>query len=65
MSGPSRKSIARSVGEFVGHIVHAVRTDPARPAHRRTTVEERREGSMTLRRTTIEEIEFKDGSDEG
>ncbi len=48
----------RSLGEFVGHIARAVRRDPDR---QRTvlnrTVEEEHRGNVTLRRTTIEEIE--------
>ena len=48
----------RSLGEFVGHVVRAVRIDPAR---RRTvlnrTVQEEQRGNVTLRRTTIEEID--------
>ncbi len=57
------KSLMRSLGEFVGHIAHAVRTSPDRESHRRTTVEteHRRtpEGRMILRRTVIEEIEIE------
>lgn len=32
--GAGRKSIMRSLGEFFGHIAHAVRTDPSTPADR-------------------------------
>ena len=58
---PSRdKTLMRSLGEFFGHIVRGIRTDPAR---RRTVVrhetEEQPRGPITLRRTTIDEIEFK------
>jgi hypothetical protein len=49
----------RSLGEFFGHIAKAVRTDPAKRIARKT-VDERQEGGMILRRTTIEEIELKD-----
>ena len=62
----------RSLGEFVGHIVRAVKTDPGAPARpgagkdrvevRREVAEERRDtelGPVTLRRTTIEEIEIE------
>lgn len=54
------KSIARSLGEFVGHIVKGAKTDPAKPKRtevKREVVEEQKEG-MVLRRTTIEEIEI-------
>lgn len=59
-----RKGLMRSLGEFVGHIAKGVRT-PA-DASRRTEVrrevelEERQtpQGKVTLRRTTIEEIEL-------
>ncbi len=48
----------RSLGEFVGHIVRAVKTEPKgkRVVLNKTTQEQRR-GNITLRRTTIEEIE--------
>ncbi len=64
-----RKSISRCLGEFVGHIVHGVRADlrtdePQRREVRREV--EEREGELggrkvTLRRTTIEEIEMESG----
>jgi hypothetical protein len=57
---PKSKSIARSLGEFVGHIVRGVKTDPAkanRTEVKREVIEEKKEG-MVLRRTTIEEIEI-------
>lgn len=57
------KSLMRSLGEFVGHIAHAVRTQPERDTRRRTTVQTRQqetpEGRVTLRRTVIEEIEIE------
>lgn len=34
MPHPPRKSLFRSLGEFVGHISKAVRTDPAKPGSR-------------------------------
>lgn len=48
----------RSLGEFVGHIVKAVKSEPRRKRVElnRTTQQEHR-GNITLRRTTIEEIE--------
>ena len=49
----------RSLGEFFGHIVKGIRTDPTsgRRVVKKET-EEEREGNMILRRTTIEEIEI-------
>lgn len=60
MPTSSRKSLMRSLGEFVGHIAHGLRTDPAgeRRVVRHETEEEDRDG-VILRRTTIEEIELK------
>ncbi len=48
----------RSLGEFVGHIVRAVKNEPKgkRVVLSKTTQTQRR-GNITLRRTTIEEIE--------
>lgn len=65
MSQP--KGLMRSLGEFVGHIARAVRTDPATgPVARREVrreVEERPgevDGrKVTLRRTIIEEVRFE------
>jgi len=65
------KGLMRSLGEFVGHITKAVKTDPARAgtsaaARRevRREVEERPgevDGrKVTLRRTIIEEVRFED-----
>ncbi|MCH8271220.1 MAG: hypothetical protein IH985_08445 [Planctomycetes bacterium] len=65
MSAPTRKTIMRSLGEFVGHIWHAAAKDPNPDTQRtvlRHEVEEAEqhtpEGKVTLRRTTIEEIEI-------
>ena len=57
----SRRSqpLARSLGQFLGHIVKAVRTDPNRRVLRREQQQERR-GDVVLRRTTIDEVELKD-----
>lgn len=68
MPAPTRKTIMRSLGEFVGHIWHAAARDPD-PDKLRTVlrheVEESEqvtpEGKVTLRRTTIEEIEIPHG----
>lgn len=48
----------RNLGEFFGHILHGVRTDPSKKVVRHEVEEEQR-GDITLRRTTIEEIELK------
>ncbi len=64
MAEQPSKSLARSLGEFFGHIWHGVKADPA--GQRRVMkheVEEQTtptpEGQVTLRRTTIEEIEIR------
>ncbi len=58
MTNSENKPLMRSLGEFVGHIVKAVRNEPRdkRVVINKTTRQERR-GNVTLRRTTIEEIE--------
>jgi len=48
----------RCLGEFVGHIVHAVKSNSTTKEVNRT-VEQKKEGSRTLRRTTIDEIEIR------
>lgn len=60
----ARKGLMRSLGEFVGHIGRAIRTDPAREKtelRRESQVEERQgpDGKVILRRTTIEEMEVR------
>ena len=51
----------RSLGEFFGHIAKAMKTDPAKKTRTVSrTVEEEHRGDVTLRRTTIEEIEVHD-----
>lgn len=62
MAPTQKKSIMRCVGEFFGHVGRAIKTKPTQEGERRElkrTVEERQEGEVTLRRTTIEEVEFK------
>ena len=62
MTAKKNKSLMRNLGEFVGHIVKGVKTDPANPEKTqeiRREVEEEDRGDVILRRTTIEEIEFK------
>ncbi|MBT5136836.1 MAG: hypothetical protein HOK75_02915 [Phycisphaerae bacterium] len=52
------KSLMRCLGEFVGHIVHAVKSSRATSEVNRT-IEEKVDGKVTLRRTTIDEIEIR------
>jgi len=68
MAADADKSLMRSLGEAVGHVIKGIRT-PAEP--KRTVVkpvqkpvqrheqEEEDRGDVILRRTTIEEIEFR------
>ena len=58
MPHPNRKPLMRSLGEFFGHIVKAVRTDPSKKVIRKQVEEEQR-GDLTLRRTTIDEVEVR------
>lgn len=64
MDKGSRHSLMFNLGRFVGHIVHGLRADvrstsPTRREVRRDVEEARSvDGSVTLRRTTIEEIEM-------
>ncbi len=61
MSVDKKTSLFRNLGTFFGHIVKAVKTDPnTKRTVIRKTVEEEEHGDITLRRTTIEEIEFKE-----
>ncbi len=64
MTTPKDKSLMRNLGEFFGHVYRAIKTDPAK---RRTVVskhvEEEDRGDLTLRRTTIEEVEIKQASE--
>ncbi|GMV25425.1 MAG: hypothetical protein AMXMBFR58_14560 [Phycisphaerae bacterium] len=65
MADPSNKSIARSLGEFFGHIIHGVKTDPSKRVVRKETESAEQPvpgGKVVLRRTTIEEVEFKPGA---
>lgn len=68
---PPRKTYSRSLGEFFGHIWRAVKTAPAQPDRavlRHDVAEERRDtphGKVTLRRTTIEEIQVDRPNKEG
>ncbi len=58
MATNGNKSLMRCLGEFVGHILHAVKSDSTTKEVNRT-VEQKKEGSRTLRRTTIDEIEIR------
>ena len=61
MSVEKKTSLMRNLGAFFGHIVKAVKTDAReKKTVVRKTVEEETHGDVTLRRTTIEEIEFKE-----
>ena len=62
MAPSSKKPLMRSLGEFLGHIVKAVRTNPKnKNVIRKTTEETRGEDGVILRRTTIEEVEINRG----
>jgi hypothetical protein len=54
-----RKPLMRCLGEFAGHIIKGIRT-PAGGAKQEVsrTTEERIEHGVTLRRTTIDEVEL-------
>lgn len=61
---PKRRSLMHNLGAFFGHIIKGAKTDPAgnRRVVRHDVEEETRdtpEGKMTLRRTTIEEVELE------
>ncbi len=72
MASEQDKSLMRNLGEFFGHIVRAVKTDPARQdapqsGHPTTSTQVHEETvidpdgkRVVLRRTTIEEIEIVD-----
>ena len=65
-SSSGKKPLMRNLGEFFGHIIKAVRTDPASEKQKtvvRRTVEEQEAEDVILRRTTIEEIEIKRAND--
>ena len=58
MSVEHNKPLMRCLGEFVGHIVRALKFDSKSQEVRRT-IEEKTDGQVTLRRTTIDEIEIR------
>ena len=57
-----KKSLMRCLGEFTGQIAKGIRTKVDAPECEEVsrTVEEVEHGDMTLRRTVIEEIEYRD-----
>lgn len=61
MAEKKDKALMRSLGEFFGHIIRGVKTDPSERKRTvvRRQVEEEDRGDLVLRRTTIEEIEIK------
>jgi hypothetical protein len=66
MPTQAKKPLMRSLGEAVGHIIKAIRTDPAKRKQTvRKTIEEQQRGDMILRRTTIEEVELRNDSRRG
>lgn len=67
MAGPGqKKSLMRCLGEFTGYIAKGLRTkvDNKNTEEVSRTVEETHEGDITLRRTVIEEVEYRDGTSE-
>ena len=59
MATEHNKPLMRCLGEFVGHIFRAVKSD-VRTHEVNKTIEEKSDGKMTLRRTTIDEIEIRE-----
>ena len=57
MTAHRDKPLMRCLGEFVGHIVKAITSDPQSHEVNRKT-QEVVKGNVTLRRTTIDEIEL-------
>ena len=61
MTQREHKPLMRSLGEFVGHLARAVKADVGdKRAVVNKTTQEATKGNVTLRRTTIEEIEIRD-----
>lgn len=63
MAPHSDKSLARSLGEFFGHIYKGIKADTSEQAKRvsRRTEQETRDtprGTVTIRRTIIEEVDL-------
>lgn len=57
-----KKSLMRCLGEFTGQITKGLRTkvDKKHTEEVSRTVEETHQGDVTLRRTVIEEVEYRD-----
>lgn len=65
MTDSANKPLMRSLGEFVGHIVKGIRSDPKRNRTEvRREIEQEDRGDVVLRRTTIEEIEIRPEDDD-
>ena len=63
MTDRDDKTLMRSLGEFVGHVVKGIRSDPGANANRtevRRTTETEEHEQVILRRTVIEEVEVRD-----
>jgi hypothetical protein len=65
MAQNKHKPLMRSLGEFFGHIVKGIKTNPAKAKDQpqrtviREEVQEEQHGDVVLRRTTIEEVEVR------
>ena len=60
MAVNSNKPLMRCLGEFVGHIIKSIISNPSKTTREMNrSVQERKEGQVTLRRTTIDEIEIQ------
>ena len=57
MTAHRDKPLMRCLGEFVGHIVKAITAD-SQPCEVNRKTQEVVKGNVTLRRTTIDEIEL-------
>ena len=65
MANEPEKPLLRSLGEFFGHVVRGIKTDPAKPEGRtvkKQTVEHETrdtpQGKVVLKRTIIEEVQL-------
>ena len=60
MAVNSNKPLMRCLGEFVGQIIKSITSNPSKTTREMNrSVQERKEGQVTLRRTTIDEIEIQ------
>ena len=62
MGDTEKKSLMRCLGEFTGYIAKGLRTKVDQPTTEEVSrvVEETHENGVTLRRTVIEEVEYRD-----